>query len=139
MKRRKGPSAWLVTWEWCGDHAELENKVAEILNPRLSPERVREVVELLYQRESSLSEKVAWRLLKRPQAYPAEFPAVEGARWKGQIHCGHNPWLLARQVDDLTVNIGADGKEALSWKDRHTVREAAEKFRDMRDSKRVDS
>jgi hypothetical protein len=139
MKSEKGFSAWLITWEWCGDHAKPEEKVVEILSPRISSERVPEIVELIYHRDSSPSEKVAWRLRKKPQAYPAEFPMIEGVKWEGQIHCGHNPWLLARQVDDLAVNIGADGKEVVSWKDRHTVREVAEKIRNMRDGKRAES
>ena len=37
---------WLVTWEWCGDHAEVED-IAAILYSRLSGEHVRETVELL--------------------------------------------------------------------------------------------
>jgi len=129
MKTHKGLSAWLVTWEWCGDHAKPEGKIAEILSPRLSPERVREIVELLYNQTASLSEKVAWRLLKRPQAYPAEFLMIEGVPWQGQVHCGHNPWLLARRVDNLVISSGEDGKGAASWTDRHAVRDAGEKIR----------
>jgi len=134
MKHRNGLSAWLVTWEWSGSHAEQQNKVVEILNPRISSECVREIVELLYHREASLSEKVAWRLRKQPQPYAAEFPIIEGVRWTGQIICGHNPWLLARLVDNLIIHTADDAKEVASWTDRHTASEITEKIRRMRGS-----
>jgi hypothetical protein len=126
MKKRKGLSAWLVTWEWCGDHAAVSEKVAEILDPRISAERVRQIVELLYHREASLSEKVAWRLLKRSQPYTADFVDIEGVRWESQVMCGHNPSLFARLVDDLTIEADAQGRESATWRDRCTMLEMRE-------------
>lgn len=120
--------AWLVTWEWIGDHAKQPNKVAEILEPRLPPERVRRIVELLYHRDASLSEKVAWRLRKQRQIYPAEFVKLEGLPYPGEIICGHNPYLRARLVDDLIIEHGADGKETATWKDRYRLRGVREKI-----------
>src|SRR5271157_4128974 len=114
MRRQKGLSAWLVTWESSGSHAQPQNEIVEILNPRMSSERVREIVELLYHRDALLAEKVAWRLRKQEQPYPAEFPILEGGKWTGEIICGHNPWLRARLVDNLIVNAGGEGKEAVS-------------------------
>jgi len=127
MRTRKF-KAWLVTWEWAGDHAKRPDKVAEILDPRLPPERVRRIVELLYHREASLSEKVSWRLRHKTQPYPAEFVTLEGLPYQGEITCGHNPWLRARLVDDLTIERGADGKETATWKDRYSVREIRKKI-----------
>jgi len=121
-------SAWLVTWEWCGDHAAVGEKVVEILGPRTSSERVRQIVELLYHREASLSEKVAWRLSRKNQPYPADFETIDGVRWEGQIICGHNPWLLARQVDNLTIETDAQGQESASWRDRCTLLQMREKL-----------
>ncbi len=57
---------------------------------------------------------------------------IEGVRWTGQIICGHNPWLLARLVDNLIVNIDADGNEAASWTDRVQAAEITEQIRQMR-------
>ena len=52
--------AWLITWEWVGDHAKVENKVAAILSYRLSGKIVREIVELLYANNYyTLRERVA--------------------------------------------------------------------------------
>lgn len=129
MKRSKGLKAWLVTWEWIGNHAKRKDKVAEILDPRVPAERVREIVELLYHREASLVEKVAWRLRKRQQAYPAEFSTMEGVKWAGEITCGHNPWLRARLVDNLIIETDTHGKETASWVERHPPREVRKVLR----------
>jgi hypothetical protein len=123
MKKRKAFKAWLVTWEWFGNHAKPKDKIVEILDPRITPERVRQIVELLYHRDASLREKIAWRLSKRTQIYPAEFQTMEGVRWTGEIICGHNPWLRARLVDNLIIETDAESKETASWDDRHPLRE----------------
>jgi hypothetical protein len=39
-----------VTWEWSGDHGAVEDRVATVLNSRLSEAKVRLVVEALYPR-----------------------------------------------------------------------------------------
>jgi hypothetical protein len=129
MRKAKGLSAWLVTWEWSGNHAARHDKVVEILDPRIWPERVREIVELLYYREASLSEKATWRLRERRHPYPAEFTRLHGAKWEGEIICGHNPWLHARLVDNLIIQTDDYGKETASWTDRHSRREMAERIR----------
>jgi len=35
--------AWLVTWEWCADHTQVEDNIAAILDSRLSGKRVLEI------------------------------------------------------------------------------------------------
>ena len=131
MKKHKGLKAWLVTWEWIGEHAKREDKVAEILDPRISADRVREIVELLYHRRALVSEKVAWRLRKAKQQYPAEFMILEGAKWRGEIRCGHNPWLLARLVDDLIIETDRSGKETATWSDRYSPVEMRKLIRQL--------
>ena len=121
--------AWLVTWEWFGNHAAQSDKVVEILNPRWSGERVRRLVELIYHRDALLSEKISWRVRRKRQPYPAEFVKFEGMPFEYEISCGHNPWLRARLVDDLEVSIDRTGKEVATWKDRHKLREVRERAR----------
>ncbi|MGD1080464.1 MAG: hypothetical protein ABR881_19265 [Candidatus Sulfotelmatobacter sp.] len=120
------------TWEHIGNHAKPPQRVAEILDPRLPPERVRQLVELLYHRDASLSEKVAWRLRKQRQVYPAEFLKVEGVPYYGEITCGHNPWLRARLVDDLEIVRRQDGTETTTWKDRYDLREIRKKIVELK-------
>jgi hypothetical protein len=41
----------------------------------------------------------------------ARFGTLDGARWDSQIFCGHNPpSLFARLVDDLSIEIDANGE-----------------------------
>jgi len=129
MKESKGMSAWLITWDCSGNHAKPRDRVVEILDPRLSSERVRQIVELLYHKDAPLSEKVDWRLRRRQQPYPAESPSFHGVKWEGEINCGHNPWLRARLVDNLIIGTDENGRERASWTDGHSPREMAEKTR----------
>ena len=50
--RRKGVQAWLVTWEWAGEHAKRDDKIVAVFNPHLGGVRVRELVEFLYMTHS---------------------------------------------------------------------------------------
>lgn len=131
---KKGYSAWLVTWEWVGDHAKVSKPLAEVLDPRMSAKRVREIVEILGQREDSLAEKVAWRLMKQRAPYPAEFQMIGGVPWEGEIVCGHNPYLRARLVDDLRITVSPDGQETATWLDRHSARKIAGKLAHLKRS-----
>ncbi len=121
MSRRKPRKikAWLVTWEPIGNHCKGHDKVAAILNPRLSAARVRAFVEILYVNTCySLSERMAYVANKKKNPYPAKFVDIDGVPWTAEIHCGHNPFLLARLVDEFAVRIDEHGKEAPIWKER---------------------
>jgi len=63
-----------------------------------------------------------------PLPYPAEFLKLEGLPWSGQIHCGHNPWLLARLVDDLEIVRDENGHEKATWKIRYDPRDIRAKI-----------
>jgi len=119
-RRPRKIKAWLVTWEWIGDHAKRDDKVAAILNPRLSGKRVREFVELFYLNTFySLGERIAYTVNKKENPYPARFMDIGGVPWTGAIYCGDNPFLIARLVDDLAVERDGHGEETATWKDRH--------------------
>ena len=111
--------AWLITWNWSGNHEQLENPIAAILDYRLPAEEVREIVELLFlNRYASLSERLAYARDRKNNPYPAEFETIDGIPVNTGMTCGHNPWLYARIVDNIILNIAIDGKESLSWKER---------------------
>ena len=110
--------AWLVTWEWAGDHAAEDEPVVAVLSARTSPEEVRRYVERCYiEKTASLPEKLSYARYNRPQKlpHPAEFERVRGVRFQGRITCGHNPWLHARKVDDLRVEADANGNDVPKW------------------------
>jgi hypothetical protein len=130
-KARKGRKAWLVTWDWAGDHAAVPERdaVAAILRPQTSPDTVKRIVELLYAaREYHPADKLG-ALTRNP--YPAQFNTVEieqplrdGEVFKqtvpfaGQIVCGHNPFLYARLVDNLRLRDSTNPNAGLIWDER---------------------
>jgi len=112
-------TAWLVTWEWVGEHAERKDKVASILNYRLSGKTVADYMEKLYvDSEFSFNERLEYAKSKYTP-YPARFDMLEldgnKAHWEGRIHCGHNPFLYGRLVQNIHVETNADGSERLEW------------------------
>jgi hypothetical protein len=95
--------AWLVTWD--GISGIPEDPVVAILNYRVSPNSVRDFVELLYVTLSyTPREKLLYAKNPKDTPYPAAMTVFQ------KITCGHNPWLFARQVTELKV---VDGK--LTW------------------------
>ena len=114
--KSKGKSAWLITWEWQGDRARVEQPVVTFLNPRWSGERVRRLVEVLYAiMNYTLNENLACSVRRNANPYPAKFNKINGVTWDGQIICGENPWLFARLVDNINIEISEDGKERVTW------------------------
>jgi hypothetical protein len=117
-RAKSGIVAWLITWEWIGDHAKVENKIATILNYRLSADSVREIMEQIYiDHYTSLPERVAYAKDKKNHPYPAQSARVDGVPWSGRIYCGRNPYLYARLVDDLHADVDKSGEETLTWKE----------------------
>jgi hypothetical protein len=120
MKTRRKMKAWLVTWEWIGDHAKRDKTIAAVFNPRLGSARVQEFVEFLYLTEYySLSEQmaIAQHKAQAQNPYPAQF--VTGS----EMYCGHNPFLHAQLVDDLTVECDANSRDIkATWKTRSSGR-----------------
>jgi hypothetical protein len=111
--------AWLVTWEWSGHDARRDDTVAAIFNARFGVERIREYVEFLYANETyTLRERMAWARDKKNNPYPAQFATLNDVPWEGEIICGHNPYLRARLVDDLSIEVLAEDKEKATWKER---------------------
>jgi hypothetical protein len=121
MRRRRGISAWLVTWEAMseGSAAKVQQRIAAILNPRWSDRRVEELVELLYANATySLDERIALVRGTWKNPYPVRYGTLNGVPWTGRMVCGHNPFLEARLVDDLRVVVNDDGTERPVWKER---------------------
>ena len=103
--------AWLIKWCWAGDYAAVDHPIVTVLSARTSAREVRRYVEQRYiEKTASLDEMLSYARYNCPQEppYPAELE-------QGRIHCGHNPWIEASLVDDLRVEVGADGEEVLEW------------------------
>jgi hypothetical protein len=116
-KRSRKYKAWLITWEWIGDHAKRDDKIVAILNPRWRAERVREYVELLYITLTyGIGERMYYSLRRGKNPYPAHY-VDSTPRWPPTIHCGHHPFLMAHLVEDLQVESHDDWTEMATWRD----------------------
>jgi len=123
LKAPRRFKAWLVTWEWIGEHAKRDDKIVAVLDPRLAPRRVRELVELLYLNIFyGVGERVYYALHLRKNPYPASFTDGQAMRWPPVIHCGHNPFLMAHLVEGLAVEYHEDGTETATWRDVRSKR-----------------
>jgi len=108
---------WLITWEWWNGHT----KIALALRGRLSPKRVKEIVESLYAySQYTPSEFVRYCVEKngKDNPYPAKFADIKGVTWEGRIYCGDNPRLYARKVDNLDIYMREDGESDIRWEER---------------------
>jgi len=115
-KRTVKIKAWLVTWVWCGEHAKRKDPFAAILSPRLSSRKISEIIEFMYRlAEYSPSDQAGYVKNGMPKHSATIDRTLDG---RIHIHCGDNPFLRARLVDDLTVERNADGKEIVQCKDR---------------------
>jgi hypothetical protein len=108
--------AWLVTWESPND----DPQVATILPAEMSKFDVARILEALHaQRFYTLSEQRSYA--ENAGANP--YPAVTDNTAPGyvRITCGHNPFLEARMVRELTVTevAGSDRLvERVSWEEQ---------------------
>jgi hypothetical protein len=108
MKRNQ--KAWLLTWEWTGDHAAVEDRIAGILRPRLSRDVVGEIIETIYSiHEGYVSELAFWS--RRPQEKPYK------AQWsENHCFCGGNPSIHANYVHHLNIEEDPVSRlETISW------------------------
>ena len=105
-----GQKAWLLTWEWSGAHAAVEDQIAAILRPRWSQERVGAIVECLYALHQYTPSELAC-YSKRPKKNPYK------AQWQnGHCFCGHNPSLHANYVHDLIIKQDLEsGLDIIKW------------------------
>lgn len=111
---------WVIFWEAAGGHKHVneEEKVVAILSCRFSGERIRFMVQQFYTSLcASHSEKISF--INNPEFNP--FRANFGHR--GRIPCqdivraGHNPFLVARLVQNIRVLDLGDGKEKVEWEE----------------------
>lgn len=108
--------AWLITWEWFGNHAAVDEKVVDILSARRSAEWVREYLGRLYAvHHSSPTEMMRCAAYSNPESprYPARYVHIADGKisYAGRIHCGDNPYLFARLVNNLEID--QDGR--IDW------------------------
>jgi hypothetical protein len=102
--------AWLVTWDWIGPHAAVEDRLAAIPRPRLTDRIIKEIVECLYASHAYTPREIAaWSKHPEQNPYRAEWDA-------GICNCGHNPFLTAQKVHNLIIHEDPQsGLEKISY------------------------
>ena len=116
-------SAWLVTWEWSGSHAEVDEPVVSVFSGRWTLEHVCQIVEALYGAlKYSISEKVAVARNPRRNPYRATPGQINGVRFDGEMFCGDNLWSWARKVRNIRTEWSGDGKGILHWEEAESTR-----------------
>ena len=87
-----------------------------MLPSRLSPPDVRAFVEQLFADSfCSFAERLSYLDRPRRWHFRADFETVYGHTTPNRIKCGDNPFLYARLVENLRVEIDPDGFERLLW------------------------
>ncbi len=83
----RGVRAWLVTWEWSGEHAKRDEKVAAVLD-HVRP--LRAFVGMssccMAQEMYTLGEGIGYFVGRRKRnPYPAELVKLESVPWEGEF------------------------------------------------------
>jgi len=105
-------AAWVIEWEWEGDHRALNDSPVYILPWRWSEDRVLSFLRAIYYNNSELFEAdYGLHELSHPKRY--ERLEIFEAR---RIFFGHNPYLVCAYAKDFSCTMDDDGKtEILSW------------------------
>jgi hypothetical protein len=121
--------AWIIRWNWIGEHAAVERPLVNILSARASGTDVCKYIERVYASSHySVAEKLAMAQYNKPSKapYPARFDAIDGHAYPRHISCGHNPFVEAFLADGVEV---ADTALGVIW-DEKSIRQARSRFRE---------
>jgi len=111
--RRPLKTAWVITWDWIGDHAATKEPFVAVLSWRKSSQQVFAFVEQLYaQSILTPEEQIAVARDPKSNPYPAQWASLRGVRHEGRIICGGNPWLFARLVKNVRYDPASS---AITW------------------------
>lgn len=108
---KQGGKFWLITWEGTNSSFGKGSKhhVAAILSARKSEKYVIRFTEELYALSLSLEHQLEKSRYRNPIV-------GHSATWEeGVLTCGANPFLVARKVDNLTVEEDENGIEEANW------------------------
>lgn len=103
--------AWLITWEWMSDSASVTDKIAGIIDYRRSTKRIVDIVEFLYNlNTSNMSELAAYAKNRKNIPYKAEVD------FNNRILCGSHPLLCAQLVKNIEIFVDTKSDiETICW------------------------
>ena len=109
-------TAWLIKWDWMGDHAAVGEPYVDIVSARRSPDYISKYVQRLYGVfHYSLTERTDFERYRDPRERP--FPVMRDMTRHGLlISVGHNPHLTALMVRNLVVGFDEEtGQDIVTW------------------------
>ena len=128
--------AWLITWEWTGDHAQVDDKFVAIISSRFKDKKVREMLEQYFASNYlSLREQINCVKSKRSHTYNVQLILIavsnelqqKASAMPSQVPfsesmiIGGNPWLWARIVYKLETWREEGDVEWLKWNERENI------------------
>lgn len=111
--------AWLVSWEGVNDSHIPDQKIVAILNQDLSAAEISMLVGVLYASATyTLHEQARWAEAPGQNPYRAHSEAMPSSSSSWRIVCGHDPWLEARIVEGLSVQVDDEqDTETIVWQE----------------------
>ena len=70
--------AWLITWEWAGDHEEVDSKLVAVLSYRFSNSTIERIIEQVYASSCfAFHEQLAYAKSRKHNPYRVQYRTVE--------------------------------------------------------------
>lgn len=113
----KPMTAWLIKWEWIGDHAKVQHPIVEIVSARKGTPYVMDYLQRLHDLYClSLVERADIARYNRPRKR-RPYEVKQHLTKRGLvIDVGHNPHLTARLVKNLVVKTDPEtGEETVTF------------------------
>lgn len=109
-------TAWLILWEGSGEHARLENPLVDIISRHKGVLYIKEYVQRIHDLNClTLMERAPAQRYSRPIS-PGYIAQVQHGCHGITIHCGHNPFLVAKPVRNLVITYDSNtDKETATW------------------------
>jgi|GEM_PF-2462794 len=113
--QKKKKSAWVIYWSY-SDKEFDKGHIISIMDSRKSYQYVADFVLQKYlDQESTVEEKVHYSSHLKSYPYQVEYQRVNGIPWTGSMTCGHNPFIVARIVKNLTLSYDDNCNEMIHW------------------------
>jgi hypothetical protein len=123
-------TAWLITK---GNGAYPQTEIVDILSARRSVEAVQQYVERLHNSIAyTLWERCELAAYNKPRrsAYRAQVHPFADRSRGIEIHCGHDPYFIARPVRNLVVETDTEAEfETVTWESVGTGKEHSIRMR----------
>lgn len=119
MPKKPGKHAWVVTWDWVGNHRKPDQLLLHFLKASWPSWRVSDYLQALYINSAEIAPISRLYYIKR---------GLRDETWDRKIRdrgtrvtVGDNPMLLAVLVNDLSVVRSGPGQMEVSWTHRPVV------------------